>query len=90
MTNNKKPLRLFIAMPGTDMGPTAQWNNPEQIKRRFFHKIKEMLEEVLQRPVEIVIEKDKVSGGAIHPSMFREAWEADVYIADLTGNNPNV
>ena len=22
--------------------------------------------------------------------MFREAWEADVYIADLTGNNPNV
>src|SRR5581483_4825056 len=22
--------------------------------------------------------------------MFREAWEADVFIADLTGNNPNV
>lgn len=28
--------------------------------------------------------------GTIHRSMFREAMEADVYIADLSGANPNV
>ena len=44
----------------------------------------------LKRPVELVIEKKKLLGGPIHHSMFREAWEADIYIADLTGNNPNV
>lgn len=87
---SSKSIRLFVAMPGTDMGPGAHWNNPEQIKRRFFEKIKEDLEHVLSQKVDLVIEKDKVSGGAVHPSMFKEAWDADVYIADLTGNNPNV
>ncbi len=87
---SSKPLRLFVAMPGTDMGPGALWKDPEQIKRRFFEKIRQDLEQILSQKVELVIEKDKVSGGAIHPSMFKEAWEADVYIADLTGNNPNV
>ncbi len=88
--SNDKPLRLFVAMPGTTMGTTAQWKDPEQIKRHFFQQIQEQLESKLHRKVEMIIEKDKVWGGPIHPSMFQEAWEADVYIADLTGNNPNV
>jgi tetratricopeptide (TPR) repeat protein len=90
MSKNSEPLRLFVAMPGTDMGASARWKDPEQIKKYFFQKISEQLQKTLRRPVKLVIEKDKVLGGLIHASMFKEAWEADVYIADLTGNNPNV
>lgn len=90
MEQDHTPLRVFVAMPGTDMGPSARWKDPEQIKKHFFQKISDRLEEVIGRPVDLVIEKDKVLGGLIHASMFREAWDSDVYIADLTGNNPNV
>jgi len=82
-------LRLFVAMPGTNLGSDAKWKNPEDV-RFFFGKVCETLVERLGRKVELIIEKEKRSGGVIHDSMFREAYEADVYIADLTGNNPNV
>ena len=90
MSKNNEPLRVFVAMPGTDLGASARWKDPEKIKKYFFQKISEQLQKILHRPVKLVIEKDKVLGGLIHASMYREAWEADVYIADLTGNNPNV
>ena len=90
MSKNSEPLRVFVAMPGSDMGASARWKEPEQIKKYFFQRISERLQKALRRPVKLVIEKDKVLGGSIHASMFKEAWEADVYIADLTGNNPNV
>src|SRR5262249_27034147 len=44
----------------------------------------------LKRAVELVIEKDKFAQGPIHQSMFLEALKAPVYIADLSGANPNV
>ncbi len=40
--------------------------------------------------VELIIEKEKLDSAPIHQSMFKEAQLADVYIADLTGSNPNV
>jgi tetratricopeptide (TPR) repeat protein len=48
------------------------------------------LELQLGSTVTLVIEKDKLIAGPIHPSMFGEAATADIYIADLTGANPNV
>lgn len=84
------PFRLFVAMPGTNMGDAAEWTDPEKIKTHFYAKVADALKEKLARPVELVIEKDKVLGGPIHASMFNEAMHSDVYLADLTGNNPNV
>ncbi|CCH32132.1 tetratricopeptide repeat protein [Actinosynnema sp. NPDC047251] len=40
--------------------------------------------------MEVVIEKDRQEAGPIHHTMFKEALQAPVYIADLTGANPNV
>ncbi len=86
----QEPLRLFVAMPGTSMGASAEWTDPEQIKAHFYEKVRDRLARRLDRPVELVIEKDKVLAGPIHASMFKEAMKADVYISDLTGNNANV
>ena len=87
----EKPLNIFVAMPGTNMGDAASWKNVEQIKEHFFTEIVNRLRTRITNPInDVIIEKDKVTPGLIHLSMFREAWDADVYIADLTGNNPNV
>jgi len=85
-----KKLRLFVAMPGTSMGSTAEWTDPDKIKTHFYEKIADSLEDATGKTVDLVIEKDKVLGGPIHASMFKEAIDSDVYISDLTGNNPNV
>ncbi len=83
-------LRLFIAMPGTTMGESAEWKEPEKIKEYYYEKISERLFQKTGKEVELVIEKDKVRAGPIHTSMFNEAITADIYVADLTGNNANV
>lgn len=72
------------------MGERATWANIPEIKRRLLEEVAQRLETKLGRSVKIVIEKDKLEPGDIHPSMFREAVDAEVYIADLTGANPNV
>ena len=77
-------------MPGTTMGATAKWKNPNDIKKFFFEKIRDKVAAAVGKPFDLVIEKDKHQSNAIHPSMFREAWVSEVYIADLTGRNPNV
>jgi tetratricopeptide (TPR) repeat protein len=83
-------LEIFVAMPGTDMGPEARWKDPASIKRNFFEPIRDMLKDRLKRDVTLVVEKDRKQAGVIYKKMFEEALEADVYIADITGNNPNV
>ncbi len=90
MSDELQPLRIFVAMPGTTMGANALWNNPEEVKRLFFGGIRDLAASELNRDVEMVIEKDKDEGGDILLSMYRECWVADVYIAELTGSNPNV
>lgn len=72
------------------MGERAAWANISEIKRSLLEAVAGRLHEALGRPVEIVIEKDKLGSAEIHPSMFREAVDAEVYIADLSGANPNV
>lgn len=84
------PLRIFVAMPGTDMGPNAIYKNPESVKDNLLKPIVEKLKTKLGREVVLVIEKDKRIVGNIPESMFNEAQDAEVYIADLTGANPNV
>jgi tetratricopeptide (TPR) repeat protein len=84
------PLRVFVAMPGSTMGTGARWSDIEEIKQRLLDPVAKRLSEETARPVELAIEKDKAAPGPIHPSMFREAADADVYIADLSGANANV
>lgn len=84
------PLRVFVAMPGSTMGEEARWGDIEEIKLRLLDPMATRLAEELGRPIQLVIEKDKLTSGPIHSSMFREAVDADVYIADLSGANANV
>lgn len=72
------------------MGADAKWKKPGDIKKYFYQKICEHLAKDMNRKVELVVEKDKLLPGPIHLSMYREATACEVYIADLTGNNPNV
>src|SRR5438105_15603443 len=88
MNENDKVLRIFIAIPG-DM-TAAEWKSSEEVKQYFFEPIRKRLEEVTKRPVQLFYETDKNQLGSIYTSMFSEAWEAEVYIADITGDNPNV
>jgi Flp pilus assembly protein TadD len=83
-------VRIFVAMPGTAMGEGARWDDVDEIKRHLFVPIQQRLAEALHQPVDLVIEKDKIDQGVIHRSMFAEAYRTSVYIADLTGANPNV
>ncbi|WP_261568329.1 tetratricopeptide repeat protein [Frankia gtarii] len=77
-------------MPGTSLGPNADWKNVSKIEELFYEKIRRELQKRTQRKVTLDIEKKKVSQGVIFKSMFAEAVDADVYIADLTGANANV
>lgn len=78
-------------MPGTTMGNKATYKNPESVKKNLLVPIVEKLKSRLNRQdIQLVIEKEKLQSGAIHKSMFSEAETSDVYIADLTGSNPNV
>lgn len=72
------------------MGSHASYKNPEAVKANLLAPVVNRLQTALGRRVELVIEKDKRVAGVIHESMFAEARDADVYIADLTGANPNV
>lgn len=87
---NSDVLRIFVAMPGTDMGANAIYKNPQSVRANLLEPVVERLEAKLGRQVELVIEKEKLRVGPIHESMFAEARDAEVYIADLTGANPNV
>src|SRR5690242_19039138 len=89
MVKNKGTLRLFVAMPGKSMGEYAKWKDPEQIKAKFYRIIERELKDS-GYDAHLFIEMDKDTLGPVHPSMYNEASIADVYIADLTGNNPNV
>lgn len=82
-------LRIFVAMPG-NMGEHATWRNTTEIKEYLLEPVREELANQLKRDIELYIEKDKLEGSPIYKSMYSEAWMADIYIADLTGNNPNV
>jgi tetratricopeptide (TPR) repeat protein len=72
------------------MGADAAWQDPDQIKRRLYDKVRDALAKELRRPVELVVEKDKHRMGSIYTSMYGETWTADVYLVDLTGANANV
>ncbi|MGH3825130.1 MAG: RICIN domain-containing protein [Pseudonocardiaceae bacterium] len=60
------------------------------IKHHLYDPVAEQVAAALGTEVDLRIEKDKISQGLIHRSMFDEALQAPVYIADLTGANANV
>ena len=88
--SDSETLRVFVAMPGTSMGPHAAYKDPKAVEKNLLEPVRKKLKAKLGRDVELVIEKDKKQAGLIHASMFQEARDAHVYIADLTGANPNV
>lgn len=85
-----RTVRIFVAMPGSSMGAQARWSNIPEIRRQLLEPVAALVSEALGCKTELIIEKEKTSMGTIHRSMFREAMDADVYIADLSGANPNV
>lgn len=85
-----RTVRIFVAMPGSTMGGEPRWSNISEIRRRLLEPVARRIGELFECETELVIEKEKTAMGTIHRSMFSEALEADVYIADLTGANPNV
>jgi hypothetical protein len=85
-----RPVRVFVAMPGTTMGPSAPWRSIPEIRRWLLVPVAERIGRLLGRDTELVIEREKTSAGTIHRSMFQEALGADVCLADLTGANANV
>ncbi|WP_426504929.1 tetratricopeptide repeat protein [Dactylosporangium sp. McL0621] len=85
-----KPLRCFVAVPGETMGTGAAWDDVTEIRRQLLEPVVRAIGEQIGREVELVIEKEKTTSGVIHRSMFGEARDAELYIADLTGANPNV
>ena len=86
----RKPLRCFVAMPGETMGPAAAWDDVTAIRQQLLEPVARAIGEQTGCDVELIIEKEKTTSGVIHRSMFGEARDAEVYIADLTGANPNV
>ncbi|MFE7838767.1 tetratricopeptide repeat-containing protein [Streptomyces sp. NPDC057474] len=85
-----RTVRIFVAMPGTSMGTQARWDNIPEIRRRLLEPVADLVGGELCCETELVIEKEKTLMGTVHRSMFSEAMDADVYIADLSGANPNV
>ncbi|HEX8864537.1 MAG TPA: tetratricopeptide repeat protein, partial [Lentzea sp.] len=85
-----EPMTIFVAMPGTTLGEHAHWTDIDEIKRDLYLPVADAVAAELGVKVVVQIEKDRESSGPIHYTMFREALEAPVYIADLTGANPNV
>jgi tetratricopeptide (TPR) repeat protein len=76
-------------MPGESTGAAA-WDDIPAIRAQLLEPVARAIGEQIHREVELVIEKEKTAPGVIHRSMFGEARDAEVYIADLTGANPNV
>ncbi|MGN9914693.1 hypothetical protein ACTMTJ_44910 [Phytohabitans sp. LJ34] len=89
-TPGARMLRCFVAMPGTSMGESAGWTDCPAIRRRLLEPAAELVRRRLGCDVELVIEKEKSAAGPVHHSMFAGATDADIYVADLTGANPNV
>lgn len=85
-----EPMTIFVAMPGTTLGDRAKWTDFKRIKADLYDPIAAKLSALTQREVKVQIEKDRRASGPIHHTMFAEARDAEVYIADLTGANPNV
>lgn len=83
-------LRMFVAMPVKAMGEGVPWGDVKEIRQKLLAPAAAEIGRRLGLAVELVIEDAKKIGGDIPASMFAEASDADVYIADLTGFSANV
>jgi tetratricopeptide (TPR) repeat protein len=87
---DRKPLRIFVAMPVETMGTDAPWDDVKEIRRKLLSPAAAEIGRRLSCDIKLVIEDEKKKPGDIASSMFAEASDADVYIADLTGFSANV
>jgi tetratricopeptide (TPR) repeat protein len=77
-------------MPVKTMGIDAPWGDVKEIRKKLLIPAADKIAERLGREVKLVIEDEKKESGHIPTSMFAEASNADIYIADLTGFSANV
>lgn len=87
---DRKLLRVFVAMPVKTMGEDAPWGDVKEIRQKLLSPAASEIGKRLGCDVKLVIEDEKKSPGHIPSSMFAEASDADIYIADLTGFSANV
>lgn len=87
---DRKSLRIFVAMPVKTMGDDAPWDDVKEIRQKLLSPAADEIGKRLDCDVKLVIEDEKKASGHIPSSMFAEASDADVYIADLTGFSANV
>lgn len=87
--SKSKPVQIFVAMPYSNLGPKAKWSKPAAVED-FYEKLGKRLEDRIQRPVVVRIEKYSAESGLVFEKMFRAIRDSDVFIADLTGSNANV
>jgi tetratricopeptide (TPR) repeat protein len=86
----RESLRIFVAMPVKAMGEDAPWGTVKEIRQKLLLPAAVEIGKRVDCDVELVIEDEKKTSGHIPSSMFAEASDADVYIADLTGFSANV
>jgi tetratricopeptide (TPR) repeat protein len=86
----RESLRVFVAMPVKTMGKDAAWGDVKEIRQKLLLPAAAEIGKRVDCDVELVIEDEKKTSGHIPSSMFAEASDADVYIADLTGFSANV
>ncbi len=84
-----RPLYLFVAAP-TNVRGAASYKTLPEMRSNFYEPVRRGLEEKLSRSVVMKIEVEERKSRVISDSMFSWASDADVYIADITGRNPNV
>lgn len=81
-------MRIFVAMPGE----YPEGKMPAgQVKRHLLETTRSELAHTLpDEDIKLIFELEKHLAGSIPASMFSEAAESDVFIADVTGGNPTV
>jgi hypothetical protein len=90
MTSQNDDLIVFLALPYTTLGEGAGFRTSQGVIERFIEPAIAKLESALKCNVRLVVEVEERQAGDVINSMFEHAWRADVYIADLTGENANV
>ena len=80
---------MFVAAP-TKVDDAASYKSVAAMRENFYEPICKRLEAALACKIDLHIEADKKKSGPIHDSMFSAAADSDIYLADITGSNPNV
>ena len=80
---------MFVAAP-TTMADAPSYKSLDRARDNFYQPLRDRLAVRRQCVVDLAIEVKRLETGSPYKTMFASAFEADVYVADLTGLNANV